>query len=93
MNCCEASLTLMVDLDGCRSVPVHIEYVQTVTPERITYDVLDASLDIGTLRTLTIFQAEECLRMAKEQFADRCQRRRHHIIGASLVYQSSRSWS
>lgn len=75
MNCLAASLTLLVNLDGCRSVPVEIEYVQTVTPERITYDVLDASLDIGTLRTLTIFQAEDCLRMAREQFVGHCQRR------------------
>ena len=75
MNCFAASLIMLVDLNGCRSVPVEVEYVQTVTPDRVTYDVLDASLDIGTLRTLTIFQAEECLRMAREQFTGHCQRR------------------
>lgn len=70
MTYCTCTMTLLVDLPGGRTVPVTVEYVQSVTPgpDHTTYDLLGASLDLSTLRTLTLCQAEEAIRLAKAQF-------------------------
>ncbi len=77
MTYCACTMTLFVDLPGGRTVPVTVEYMQSITPnlDRLTYDLLDASLDLPTLRTLTLCQAEEAIRLAKAQFLTRAQRR------------------
>ena len=79
----------LVDADGHaigRSVPVTIEYVQTITPDygedadgrqgmpMIEYDLLDVSLDITTLRTLSIHQAEQAIAEARAIFHQRNRR-------------------
>lgn len=70
MTCCACTMTLLVDLLGGRTVPVNVEYVQTIAPnlDRPTYDLLDASLDLPTLRTLTLCQEEAAIRLAKAHF-------------------------
>lgn len=75
MNCCASTLTLFVDLPMGRTVPVQIDYVQTATMERMAYDLLDASLDMDTLRTLSLFEAERAIQMAREQFTNNVNRR------------------
>ena len=84
--------TILVDLtdaDGHaigQSVPVEIEYVQTITQSYgedadgrrgepvIEYDFLGASMDTVTLRALTIAQAESAIADARAIFHQRNRR-------------------
>ena len=88
-----ATSTVLVDLTDAeghaigQSVPVDIEYVQTITQgygedadgrqgmPMIEYDLLDVSLDIATLRTLSIDQAEQVIADARAIFHQRNARR------------------
>ena len=79
----------LTDADGYpigQSVPVTVEYVQTITQDYgadtdgrqgmpiIEYDLLDVSLDTVTLRTLTIAQAESAIAEARAVFHQRNRR-------------------
>ena len=90
-----ATSTVLVDLTDAegraigRSVPVDIEYVQTITQNYgedadgrrgepvIEYDFLGASMDTETLRTLTIAQAEQVIAEARAIFHQRNRRTTH----------------
>lgn len=87
-----ATSTVLVDLTDAeghaigQSVPVDIEYVQTITQSYgedadgrrgepvIEYDLLDASIDVGFLRALTIAQAESAIAEARAIFHQRNRR-------------------
>lgn len=87
MHSIQATILIqLTDADGYevgRSVPVTIEYAQTIIPNycedadsrcsmpRIEYDLLDVSLDTPTLRTLSIHQAEQVIAEAQAIFHQR----------------------
>ena len=87
-----ATSTILVDLTDAvghaigRSVPVDIEYVQTITQSYgedadgrrgepvVEYNFLGASMDTVTLRTITIAQAEYAIAEARDIFRQRNRR-------------------
>ena len=87
-----ATSTVLVNLTDSeghltgRSIPVDIEYVQTITQSYgedadgrrgepvIEYDFLGASMDVETLKTITIAQAEQAVAEARAIFHQRNRR-------------------